>query len=147
MVGDVYLGKCEAQPQRSEWKEHRFLLLVNFMVDLLFLSDYNTGDDDVLEMLLTFFFPPASSSLSSSQKMQTLDLKCKFIVLRFPGHHCLWEHILPIVGGRALKRAGCWRRQPAFPGGPMARLGCMPASGALSLNFLSSSQASAATGV
>lgn len=57
MVGDVYLGKCEAQPQRSEWKEHRFLLLVNFMVDLLFLSDYNTGDDDVLEMLLTFFFP------------------------------------------------------------------------------------------
>ena len=80
MVGDVYLGKCEAQPQRSEWKEHRFLLLVNFMVDLLFLSDYNTGDDDVLEMLLTFFLPLASSSLSLSQKMQTLDLKCKFIV-------------------------------------------------------------------
>lgn len=58
MVGDVYLGKCEAQPQRSEWKEHRFLLLVNFMVDLLFLSDYNTGDDDVLEMLFNFFPQP-----------------------------------------------------------------------------------------
>lgn len=38
MVGDVYLGKCEAQPQRSEWKEHRFLLLVNFMVDLTVLK-------------------------------------------------------------------------------------------------------------
>lgn len=34
IMGDIYLSKCEAQPWRSEWKEHRFLLLVNFMVDL-----------------------------------------------------------------------------------------------------------------
>ena len=38
IVGDVYLGKYEAQPQRSECKEHRFLLLVNFMVDLTVLK-------------------------------------------------------------------------------------------------------------
>ena len=37
MVVDVYLGKCEAQLQRSEWEEHRFLLL-NFMVDLTVLK-------------------------------------------------------------------------------------------------------------
>lgn len=37
-VGDVHLGKYEALPQRSQWKEHRFLLLVNFMVDLTVLK-------------------------------------------------------------------------------------------------------------
>lgn len=34
IMGDIYLSKCEARPWRSEWKEQRFLLLVNFMVDL-----------------------------------------------------------------------------------------------------------------
>ena len=38
-----------------------------------------------------FFFP--ASSLSLSQNIQTLDLQRKCIVLRFPGHHCLWKHI------------------------------------------------------
>lgn len=36
-LGSVYHGKLEALPQRSK-KEHRFLLLINFMVDLTVLK-------------------------------------------------------------------------------------------------------------
>lgn len=37
ILGSVYHGKLEALPQRSK-KEHRFLLLINFMVDLTVLK-------------------------------------------------------------------------------------------------------------
>lgn len=88
IMGDVI--SADMKPSyKSEWKKQRFLLLVNFMVDLTVLTWLWCWWGGAWN---AFFFFSSQFFSSFCPKRLRLDLKCRFPVLGLPGCNCLWEN-------------------------------------------------------